>query len=73
MYVIGGEVSISMPQSSSFEETIQNTYKIASVAAAAGYPFSQDFSVALSPRVMEMQSKGQRSSSKTRMRRDLYK
>jgi len=43
------------------------------LAAAAGEPFPQDFSASLSTRVMEMKSKEQKSSSKTRMTRDLYK
>ncbi|SFV52671.1 SrpA-related protein [hydrothermal vent metagenome] len=61
MYAIGGEVPISMPSSSSPEETIQNARKVASAALAAGDPSPQDFSVASSARVMEMQAVQQKN------------
>lgn len=61
MYAIGGEVSISTPSSASPEEAIQNARKVASAALAAGDPSPQDFAVASSARVMEMQAEQQKT------------
>ncbi|MDF1878482.1 hypothetical protein JHD46_02380 [Sulfurimonas sp. SAG-AH-194-C20] len=56
MYAIGGEVSISTPSGSTPEEKLKNARTLASAALAAGNPSPQDFSVASSARVMEMQA-----------------
>ncbi|MDQ7069058.1 MAG: putative metalloprotease CJM1_0395 family protein [Sulfurimonas sp.] len=61
MYAIGGEVSIATPSSSSPEEAIQNARKVAAAALAAGDPSPQDFAVASSARVMEMQATQQKN------------
>ena len=61
MYAIGGEVSISMPSGSTPEETIKNARQVAAAAMAAGDPSPQDFAVASSARVMEMQAQQQKT------------
>jgi len=61
MYAIGGEVSISMPTGSTPKETISNARQIAAAAMAAGNPSPQDFAVASSARVMEMQAEQQKA------------
>lgn len=61
MYAIGGEVSISMPSSSSPEETIKNTRQVIASAMAAGDPSPQDFAVASSARMVEMQAQQQKT------------
>ena len=61
MYAIGGEVSISAPSGSTPEETIKNARQIAAAAMAAGDPSPQDFAVASSARVMEMQAQQQKT------------
>ena len=61
MYAIGGEVSISAPSGSTPEETIKNARQIAAAAMAAGNPSPQDFAVASSARVMEMQAEQQKT------------
>jgi len=64
MYAIGGEVSISMKQGSTPEETIANARQIAASAMAAGNPSPQDFAVASSARVMEMKAQQQLNKEK---------
>ncbi len=59
MYAIGGEVSISIPSSSSPQEAIKNARTVAAAAMAAGDPSPQDFAVAASARVMEMKAQQQ--------------
>lgn len=61
MYAIGGEVSISTPSGSTPEEAIKNARIVAAAAMAAGDPSPQDFAVASSARVMEMQAQQQKS------------
>ena len=61
MYAIGGEVSISMPTGSTPEETIKNARQIVASAMAAGNPSPQDFAVASSARMMEMQAQQQKT------------
>jgi len=61
MYAIGGEVSISMPSGSTPEETIKNARTVAAAAMAAGDPSPQDFAVASSARLMEMQAQQQKT------------
>lgn len=61
MYAIGGEVSISMPTGSTPEETIKNARQIAASAMAAGNPSPQDFAVASSARMIQMQAQQQKT------------
>jgi len=61
MYAIGGEVSISSPTGSTPEETIKNARQIVAAAMAAGDPSPQDFAVASSARVMEIQAQQQKT------------
>jgi len=61
MYAIGGEVSISSPAGSTPEETIKNAQQIVAAAMAAGDPSPQDFAVASSARMMEMQAQQQKT------------
>jgi len=61
MYAIGGEVSIAMPSGSTPEETIKNARQVAAAAMAAGNPSPQDFAVASSARMMEMQAQQQKT------------
>jgi len=63
MYAIGGEVSISSPKGSSPEETIKNARQIAAAAMAAGNPSPQDFAIASSARLMEMQAQQQKTKA----------
>jgi hypothetical protein len=66
MYAIGGEVSISMPSSSSPEEAIRNARQVMASAMAAGDPSPQDYAVASSARVMEMKAQQQLAKKTTR-------
>lgn len=59
IYAIGGEVSISMKQGSTPEETIANARQIMAAAMAPANPSPQDYSVASSARVMEMKAQQQ--------------
>ncbi len=61
MYAIGGEVSISIPTGTTPEETIKNARQVAAAAMAAADPSAQDFSVASSAKVMEMQAQQQKT------------
>jgi hypothetical protein len=56
MYAIGGEVPISSPTASSPEEALENAKKVVAAALAAGSPSPQDYSVAASASVMQMQA-----------------
>jgi len=56
MYAIGGEVPISSPTASSPEEALANAKKVVAAALAAGSPSPQDYSVAASASVMQMQA-----------------
>ena len=61
MYAIGGEVSISSPKGSTPEETIKNARQVVASAMAAGSPSPQDFAVASSARMMEIQAQQQKT------------
>jgi hypothetical protein len=56
MYAIGGEVPISSPTASSPEEALANAKKVAAAALAVGSPSPQDYLVAASASVMQMQA-----------------
>lgn len=56
MYAIGGEVPISFEKGSTPQETIANARQVAAAAMAPANPSPQDFSVATSARMMEMQA-----------------
>jgi len=61
MYAIGGEVSISTPPASTPEEAIRNARQVAAAAMAAGNPSPQDFAVAASAKMMEVQAEQQKT------------
>ncbi len=56
MYAIGGEVSINTPTPSSPKEALKIARQVAAAALAVGEPSPQDFAVAASARMMEVQA-----------------
>ncbi|MEJ2373466.1 MAG: putative metalloprotease CJM1_0395 family protein, partial [Sulfurimonas sp.] len=56
MYAIGGEVPISFKEGSTPEETIANARQVVAAAMAPANPSPQDYAVASSARMMEMQA-----------------
>jgi hypothetical protein len=56
MYAIGGEVSINTPTPSSPQEALKIARQVAAAAMAAGEPSPQDFAVAASARLMEIEA-----------------
>ena len=56
MYAIGGEVPISFKEGSTPQETIANARQVVAAAIAPANPSPQDYAVASSARMMEMQA-----------------
>lgn len=56
MYAIGGEVPISFKEGSTPQETITNARQVVAAAMAPANPSPQDYSVASSARMVEMQA-----------------
>lgn len=56
MYAIGGEVPISFKEGSTPQETIANARQVVAAAMAPANPSPQDYAVASSARMMEMQA-----------------
>lgn len=71
MYAIGGEVSINTPTPSSPEEAIKIARQVATAAMAASEPSPQDYAVAASARMMEIQAEQELAKEKLEKQRGL--
>jgi len=71
MYAIGGEVSINTPAASSPEEAVKVARQVITAAMAPSQPSPQDYAVAASARMMEIQAQHELAKEELEKQRGL--